>query len=378
MVSRLLTASLLIFLLEIAGAWAQAANGKVKPPSPKPEPVGTVGIVTGDIDSTAIRVASDLSRLLDNGNNLRIIPIVGKGSFQNINDLLTLKAIDIAILQSDVMAHVLKTNKLPGIQTRMQYIAKLYSEEFHVVSRMQFTCLQDLNGRRVNFGPKDSGMAITAEAVFEASKVAVSAQYFDHDDAVERLKRGEIDALIYVGGKPSRAFEKLSHKDHVHFLDVEYLSGLQGTYLPAIITSDDYPNLVAPNESVATIGVSSVMAVHNWPPQSERFRVMTRFAEKFLAEADNLKAGKFSPKWREVNVRAPVKGWQRFQPAEHWIAANVQVKTPAVPQQAASQLKTMLQKFVESQRGSSADQEELFNQFVRWYQQQGAPQTQQQ
>jgi hypothetical protein len=49
-----------------------------------------------------------------------------------------------------------------------------------------------------------------------------------------------------------------------------------------------------------------------------------------------------------------------------------------VPQQAAQQLKTMLQKFVESQRGTSADQEELFNQFVRWYQQQGAPQTQQQ
>jgi TRAP transporter TAXI family solute receptor len=364
--------------MEITGASAQAPNSKTKPPAPKPEPVGTVGIVTGDIDSTAIRVASDLARLLDSGNNLRIIPIVGKGSFQNINDLLTLKAIDVAILQSDVMAQVLKTNRLPGIQSRMQYIAKLYSEEFHVLSRMQFICLQDLTGRRVNFGPKDSGVAITAEAVFDANKITVNPQYLDHEDAIDRLKRGEIDALVYVGGKPSRAFEKLSHKDRVHFLDVEYLPALQGTYLPAIITSEDYPNLVAPNESVATIGVSTVMAVHNWPPQSERFRVMTRFAEKFLAEAESLKKGNFSPKWREVNVRAPVKGWQRFQPAERWVLANAQTKTQAVPQQAAQQLKTMLQKFVESQRGSSADQEELFNQFVRWYQQQGAPQTQQQ
>jgi hypothetical protein len=105
---------------------------------------------------------------------------------------------------------------------------------------------------------------------------------------------------------------------------------------------------------------------------------MGRFAESFLAEIDKLKTGSYSPKWREVNIRAPVKGWQRFQPAERWLIANAQAKVQPVPPQAAQQLKTMLQKFVESQRGNSADQEELFNQFVRWYQQQGSQVPQQQ
>jgi TRAP transporter TAXI family solute receptor len=330
-----------------------------------------VGIVTGDVDGTAIRIASDLARVLDNGTELRVIPILGKSSTQNITDLLTLKAVDIAIVQSDVMARFLKTNRQPGIQQRMQYVAKLYSEEFHLLSRMQFTCLQDLTGRRVGFGPKDSGMAITAEAVFEANNISVNPQYLDHEEAIEKLKRGELDALVYVGGKPSRAFESVTHKDKVHFLDVDYLPALQASYLPAIITAEDYPNLVAPNESIGTISVASVMAIHNWPPQSERYKVMTRFVERFLSEFDKLKASSFSPKWREVNIRAPVKGWQRFQPVERWLVANAQAKAQPVPQEAARQLKTMLQKFVESQRGSSADQEELFNQFVRWYQQQG-------
>lgn len=385
MVLRLFATSLFILLLSVEGVLAQAVPTRPPAPPPpsttKPGPaIGTVGVVTGDVDSTGLRIASDLARALDNGNELRIIPMAGKGSIQNINDLLTIRAVDIAIVQSDALARFLKISRQPGVQTRMQYMAKLYSEEFHVLSRMQFLCLQDLTGRRVSFGLKDSGMAITAEAVFEANNIAVDPLYLDHEEALDRLKRGEIDALVYVGGKPSRAFDKITHKDKVHFLDVEYLPGLQGSYLPAIITSEDYPNLVAPNESVATIGVSTVMAVHNWPPQSERFRVVSRFTERFFASIDRLKSGSFSAKWREVNLNAPLKGWQRFQPAERWLAANTQAKVQPASAPAAQQLKTMLQKFVESQRGSSAGQEELFNQFVRWYQQQNgqSPQPQQQ
>jgi uncharacterized protein len=370
---RLFAASLIILFSAMVNGWAQGA-AKPAPGSAqaKPAPMGTVGVIAGDIDSTGIRIASDLSRLLDKGTELRVIPIVGKGSTQNISDLLTLKAVDIAIVQSDVMARFLKTNRQPGIQSRMQYVAKLYSEELHVLSRMQFLCLADLTGRRVSFGPKDSGVAITAEAVFDANNVAIDPVYLDHEEAIDRLKKGELDALVYVGGKPSRAFDSITHKDKVHFLDVEYLQPLQGSYLPAIITSEDYPNLVASNESVATIGVSSVMAIHNWAPQSERFRVMTRFVEKFFTEGEKLKAGSFSPKWREVNIRAPVKSWQRFQPAERWLQANAPARAQPVPPQAAQQLKSMLQRFVESQQGTSSDQEELFNQFVRWYQQQSA------
>jgi TRAP transporter TAXI family solute receptor len=384
MVLRLFATSLFILFLSMDGALAQTLlrlPGAPAAPAAKPAPsIGTVGIVTGDVDSTGIRIASDLARVLDSGTEMRVIPIAGKGAIQNINDLLTIRAVDIAIVQSDALARFAKITRQPAIQSRMQYLAKLYSEEFHVLSRMQFLCLQDLTGRRVSFGPKDSGIAITAEAVFEANNIAVDPLYLDHEEAIDKLKRGEIDALVYLGGKPSRAFDKITHADKAHFLDVEYLPGLQANYLPAIITSEDYPGLVAPNESVATIGVSTVMAVHNWPAQSERFRVVSRFTERFFASLDRLKSGAFSPKWREVNVTAPLKGWQRFPPAERWLAANPQAKVQPAAAPAAQQLKTMLQKFVETQRGSASDQEELFNQFVRWYQQQNSqpPQLQRQ
>jgi TRAP transporter TAXI family solute receptor len=376
-VVRLLAISLFILFSTIGGAMAQ---GPARPPAPPPGPkappapaIGTVGMLAGDVDSTGLRIASDLARVLDNGNDLRIIPMAGKGSIQNINDLLNLKPVDIAIVQSDVLARFARISGQPGLQSHIQYVAKLYSEEFHILSRMQFLCLQDLTGRRVSFGPKDSGMAITAETVFEANGIAVNPLYLDHEDAIERLKRGELDALVYIGGKSSRAFERITHEDKVHFLDVEYLPGLQANYLPAIVTAEDYPNLVAPNESVGTIAVSTVMAIHALPPQSERFRVLSRFTERFFASIEKFKTGAYSPKWREVDIRAPLRGWQRFQPAERWLLANAEPRTEPAAAPGAQKMKTMLRKFVK-QRGSSANQEELFNRFIRWYQQQNRPQ----
>jgi uncharacterized protein len=377
-VVRLLTISLFILFSTIGGAMAQGPawppaplSGPKAPPAPA---IGTVGMLAGDVDSTGLRIASDLARVLDNGNDLRIIPMAGKGSIQNINDLLNLKAVDIAIVQSDVLARFARISRQPGLQSHIQYVAKLYSEEFHILSRMQFSCLQDLTGRRVSFGPKDSGMAITAETVFETNGIAVIPLYLDHEDAIERLKRGELDALVYIGGKSSRAFDRITHEDKVHFLDVEYLPGLQANYLPAIVTAEDYPNLVAPNESVGTIAVSTVMAIHALPPQSERFRVLSRFTERFFASIDKFKTGSYSPKWREVDIRAPLRGWQRFQPAERWLLANAEPRTEPAAAPGDQKMKTMLRKFVKGQRGSTANQEELFNRFIRWYQQQNRPQ----
>ena len=374
---RLLAISLFI-LFSTIGAMAQGpARPPVPPSGPKAPPapaIGTVGMLAGDVDSTGLRIASDLARVLDNGNELRIIPMAGKGSIQNINDLLNLKAVDIAIVQSDVLARFARISRQPGLQSHIQYVAKLYSEEFHILSRMQFSCLQDLTGRRVSFGPKDSGMAITAETVFEANGIAVNPLYLDHEDAIERLKRGELDAFVYIGGKSSRAFDRITHEDKVHFLDVDYLPGLQANYLPAIVTAEDYPNLVAPNESVGTIAVSTVMAIRTLPPQSERFRVLSWFTERFFASIDKFKTVGYSPKWREVDIRAPLRGWQRFQPAERWLLANAEPRTEPAAAPSDQKMKTMPHKFVKSQRGSSANQEELFNRFIRWYQQQNRSQ----
>ena len=50
----------------------------------------TVGVVGGLIDGTYMRFADELGKVLDDGDNLRILPIVSYGAASNLDDLLYL------------------------------------------------------------------------------------------------------------------------------------------------------------------------------------------------------------------------------------------------------------------------------------------------
>lgn len=289
----------------------------------------TVGVMASSLDGATVHMANDLARLLNDIPELRIVPMVGTGSIQNINDVLYLKGVDVAIVQQDVLSYLKRTKRLPGVEDRIQYVAKLHSEEFHVLARMKYKCLAELSGRKVNFGPEGSGSAITAQAIFEAHQVKVQPEYYDSTTAVEKLRTGELDATVFVSGKPAPAFGRIRYLDHVHFLDVEFVDTLQRDYLPVIMTHDDYPDLIAPNETVATVAVSAVMTVSQAKPKTEQYDKLTKFVDSFFGKFRQFKDKPQHAKWQEVNVYAPVAGWTRFQPAQTWITENPQSDTSA-------------------------------------------------
>jgi TRAP transporter TAXI family solute receptor len=351
--------------------------------------VWTLGIMTGSIEGTSLRMVNDMAIALNDGANLRIVPMVGESSIRNVSDLSYLKGVDVALVQSDVLSHLRRTKRMPGIEDQLQYVAKLHSEEFHVLARMKFLCLADLAGRKVNFGPAGSGSALTAQAVFEASKVQVEPQYLDQATATDKLRKGELDASVFVVGKPSFAFTAIRYTDGVHFLDVEFAEGLQRDYLPAIMTHDDYPDLIAPNETVSTIAVSAVMAVYKSPPKSERYRKLERFVERFFSKFEQFRDRPYHPKWQEVTLSAPVAGWTRFPVAQQWLKDHpdsaaaksgispLQGFEPGAIETSAEfgtrepgDVRELFEKFRrDNPSADGADREKLFKDFVRWYQQ---------
>jgi uncharacterized protein len=379
-------------------AWAQTTQEiqqrTVAAPTTNPYATAnswTVGVVTGDLNGASLQMTNDLARTLNKFPELRIVPMVGTNSIQNINDLLYLKGVDVAIVQQDVLSHLRRTKRIPGIENRIQYIAKLHSEEFHVLARMKYLCLSQLSGRKVNFGPEGSGAAMMAQTVFEAHQVKVQPQYFDHETAIEKLRAGELDATVFVSGKPSTAFRNIRYLDNVHFLDVEFLENLQRQrdYLPVIMTHDDYPDLIAPNETVATIAVSTVMAVPASKPRSEEYVKTSRFVTNFFSKFERLKEKPQHAKWQEVNLNATVSGWTRFQPAQQWLddhkkkdAQNIslissletRIKAASphgLPSPSTDEIRVMFLKFLQSRKpGEIEDREELFNQFMQWRQNQ--------
>ena len=349
----------------------------------------TLGMMTGTIEGTSLRMVNDLAIALNDGPNLRIVPMVGESSIRNVSDLSYLKGVDVAVVQSDVLSHLRRTKRMPGIEDQLQYVAKLHSEEFHVLSRMKYLCLADLAGRKVNFGPAGSGSALTAQAVFEANKVQVEPQYLDQASAIDKLRKGELDASVFVAGKPSFAFEAIRYTEGVHFLDVEFVEGLQRDYLPAIMTHDDYPDLIAPNETVSTVAVSAVMAVTKSPPKSERYLKLERFVDRFFSKFEQFRERPYHAKWQEVTLSAPVAGWTRFPVAQQWLkdhpdsAAAKSGNTPLqgfepgasensaeLGKREAGDVRELFEKFRrDNPSADGTDREKLFRDFVRWYQQ---------
>src|SRR6516225_2994429 len=63
----------------------------------------TIAIVSGNSNATYLTNAYDMSDVLDDGENFRIMPVIGKGGGQNIRDVRFLKGIDLGITQSIIL-----------------------------------------------------------------------------------------------------------------------------------------------------------------------------------------------------------------------------------------------------------------------------------
>jgi TRAP-type uncharacterized transport system substrate-binding protein len=280
----------------------------------------TVGVAGGLLEGTFIRYAADLAKVLDDGDNLRVLPIVTYGAVGNINDLLNLKGVDVAITQADVLDHFRSNLKVPNIEDRIQYISPLYLAEMHVYARGEFNSLKELEGRRVGFNTRGSAANLTGEVVFQRLGISVEPVFINNAVALEKMRTGEISAIVHVVGKPNDLFARFKPEPGFHFLPVEYDSRLADYYVPGTLDPVDYPNLIPEGRTIPTIAVTTVLAVFNWQKTSDRYRRVSRFIEAYFSKFGQLQQPPFQPKWQEVNIAGTVPGWKRYHVAEQVLA----------------------------------------------------------
>lgn len=280
---------------------------------------GTVGLIIGSAESSDVALASDLVTALNNGYAMRVLPVLGQGSVRNVEDLLYLQGIDVALVQADVLEFYRRTGSIEDLEQRIRYIAKLASEEVHVLARDEITSINDLDGRRVNFGVDGSGSFLTAGILFDQLGLDVDVTTFALPAALKELHEGTIDSLVTVSAAPLDQLRLLDQNTGFHFLSVSE-PNIGDTYQIAELSSNDYPNLVASGQRVATIAVAKILTAYNWPIDHPRGEKLSRFVERLFERADVLAKPPFHPKWREIDLLEPLPGWQRLPAAATWIA----------------------------------------------------------
>jgi TRAP transporter TAXI family solute receptor len=330
----------------------------------------TIAIVSGNPNATYMTIAYDMSAVLDDGDEFRVLPVIGKGGGQNIKDVRFLKGIDLGITQSNLLPYFKRTNEIGPIDDKIVYIAKLFNEEMHLLVRADsgITSIEQLAGKRVNFSDAGSGTQLSTRDIFERLGIKAEEVNMGQADAFEKLKSGEIAATILIAGKPAGSMAKLKAADGFRILPVAYAKPLQNDYLPTTLTAEDYPGLIGPGEKVETVAVGAVLVAFNWPKGTDRYRRIEKFVEQFFPKLAEFQKAPRHPKWREANLAAVLPGWKRFEGAEEWLKRRdqqVQVE------------RQQFDRFLSGRNTKPAalnadERDRLFQEFLQWTKARGA------
>ena len=309
---------------------AQTARSQPHRPSAKPQGATnanpkevmnawTVGLAGGLLEGAPIRFAAEMARVVDDGDNLHVLPIVTRGPTENVNSLLYLRGIDIAIINSDSLDEY--KSVVPDIQRKITYVLNLFPSELHVFVRPEIQRLSDLVGKKVNFNTLGTAAAYSGPLIFSRLGLDVEKTFIPHQVALEQMRKGEggMAAVVFVTSKPVDAFARGRFEPGFKFLPVPYSSKLMDYYLPTTLDAADYPGLIKQREGVETIAVPTALVAFNWSTTSNRYDRVTRFVDHLFSRLDKLQGPGFDPQWKSINLAATVPGLTRFPAAQAWL-----------------------------------------------------------
>jgi len=240
----------------------------------------TVGVAGGLLSGTYMTFADELAQVLDDGDNLRILPIVTYGAASNLDDLLYLRGIDVAVTQSDVFEYFRTQRKTPNLDQRINYIIRLPVSELHILARKEIRSLEDLRGKKVSFGPQGAGSSLTGSIVFQRLGIKVEQLFLDNPTATQKLASGEISALMRQIGKPIDVFAKIPKDSPYHFLPIPFsktsekpriaLRGVRSSWL-----------ILARNCDLARLAASAAAFASCTARSARTFSVMSRAVPRY-------------------------------------------------------------------------------------------------
>ncbi len=281
----------------------------------------TLGIVTGPKTGTYYAFGKDIAQAAGKAG-IDIDVKQSEGSIDNIKRINSSENAALGIVQSDVLGFLSRSKSPESMRmaSNLRMVFPFYNEEIHVLARKDIKTFADLQGRKVAIGEDGSGNMLTAINLFSIMNITPSeSKKIPPAQGVVAVLKGEVDAAIFVGGKPVRLFKNLEDLtlpenqkyaamlEQVHFIPLDNPKVLE-EYRPAELTKADY-NFVT--ENVPTIAVQAVMVSYDFSQgnkkRCEKLMALTKLLRKDLPDLKE----KGHPKWKEVNLDADAGVWKK-------------------------------------------------------------------
>ena len=327
----------------------------------------TLMILTAGSGLTYGPLAADLATVLNDGDNLRILPVQGYSAYQNVRDVRYLRGIDMGFTRTNIMGHWRRSGAIGDLNDKIVYIVKVFNEEENlIVKSPDITSIEQLRGMKVNFNQVGSGTQMSARDIFAASKVDIEEVNLREGDALQKLKDGEIAGVLATAGKPSPVLRRLKRSDGYHLVPIPLTKSLIGDYLPSVLEHEDYPDLIPEGQTVDTLASSAVIICYNWPKYTDHYRRVEKFVNAMFPHLADLQKPPRHEKWKETVLAATIPGWKRFEAAEEWIKNDRDQQLNANRDQFQQFLTARNSTVDRAKIMSEADRNQLFEDFLKW------------
>jgi uncharacterized protein len=280
----------------------------------------SLGIVTGPKTGTYYAFGKDIATSAAK-TGMPVDVKISEGSIDNIKRINSSENAALGIVQSDVLGFLSRSKSPDSMRmaSHLRMIFPFYNEEVHVLARKDIKDFAGLQGKRVAIGEEGSGNMLTSINLFSMMNVTPSeTRKITPAQGVVQVLKGDLDAVIFVAGKPVRLFKNLEDLtlpenqkyapmlEQVHFLPMNNPRMLE-EYKPADITKGDY-NFVG--EDVKTIAVQAVLVSYDFSGAKKRCEKLAGLAKAIRSDMPLLKQNGH-PKWKEVNLDADIGLWKK-------------------------------------------------------------------
>ncbi|MDA7705430.1 TAXI family TRAP transporter solute-binding subunit [Rickettsiales bacterium] len=235
-----------------------------------------INVATAGITGVYYPAGGAICRLVNRGrkeHGIRCSVESTGGSVANINAIRS-GIVEFGISQSDWQYHSYKGSGFFADQTPfkdLRSVFSLYTETFTIIAREDsgIDDLDDIKGKVINFGPKDSGVHATMEVILKAKEWErddfAKITHLTPSDQIKSLCDGDIDVMTYMAGNPNGVVQEVTQHSNigckVKIINIDddtinKLIKINPSYVKSYIAGGMYKNNP---EDISTFGIKATL-----------------------------------------------------------------------------------------------------------------------
>jgi uncharacterized protein len=279
-----------------------------------PDRAGSVSILTDGIADPNSRATRAINELAKDIGNVRVLPIAGHGAAVNVRDLIQLRGVDLAVLNSDIFLFLDQTGQSPAARNHIRYVTHIYNQKVYLLARKEFNTIKDFRGRKLGVLSSGGGSHTTATTLFGLLNIDVALHALGSDASLDDATLERLDGVLLLSDELARVRLSAQARQGLRVLPIGLTPGMRSAYRPAVIEPQELSG-VSVVANTETIAVSTLLAVYNWTPSQARFADVSKFWTGLFSALPRLRQNAGSV-WRQADINAQIEGWSRHSAAQ--------------------------------------------------------------